>query len=211
MPPLRQLSFTAGAGVVAAQAQKASWYQGDDVLMTFTMSPVVNISGWVILYSQKNRFGGTLESLHAATVTDGPNGIFTVLQPGSDTLNAAAFDGHVAEVRRTDSGAQTVLAGLTINLLAGVNAVAGPAPQAAASFSVVPSTNTPSLGVPFSVVVTALDAFGQTVLSYPGPISLTCSDQLASVAAAGPLVDGVQLFSVTLQTPGTQTFTATGN
>jgi hypothetical protein len=68
---------------------------------------------------------------------------------------------------------------------------------------------TASAGTPFSITVVALDASNQTVASYAGTVHLTCSDSQAVLPADSILSNGARNFSVTLQTDGNQTITAT--
>ena len=64
-------------------------------------------------------------------------------------------------------------------------------------------------GSSFSVTVTALDQFGNTVTNYAGTVHFTSSDAQAVLPANSGLTNGVGSFSVTLRTAGSQTVTAT--
>lgn len=67
-------------------------------------------------------------------------------------------------------------------------------------------------GVPFSVTVAALDAFNQTVTAYRGTVHFTSSDGSAVLPADYTYTAadaGSHTFSVTLQSAGAQTVTAT--
>jgi microcystin-dependent protein len=75
-------------------------------------------------------------------------------------------------------------------------------------FSVsVPSTAT--AGIAFSFTVTALDAFNNTATGYTGTVHFTSSDGQSMLPADATLNDGVGSFSATLDTPGSQSVTAT--
>jgi hypothetical protein len=66
--------------------------------------------------------------------------------------------------------------------------------------------------MPFTIKVTALDQYGQPATGYTGTIHFTSSDSGAMLPADytfQPGDDGTQTFQVTLQTPGTQSITAT--
>jgi hypothetical protein len=64
-------------------------------------------------------------------------------------------------------------------------------------------------GVAFSITVTALDAFGNTVPTYSGTVHFTSTDGLAVLPANSTLTSGTGTFSVTLNSAGSQTVTAT--
>jgi hypothetical protein len=69
---------------------------------------------------------------------------------------------------------------------------------------------TAALGTPFTVKVTALTATGNTVATgYSGAVHFTSSDSQAVLPANTALTNGTGTFSVTLNTGGTQTITAT--
>ena len=83
-------------------------YRGDDVVLAFTMSPVVSISGWTIVFTLKSQLapGATVLS-QAAAIVSAPAGTFTVtLSKAQLTLAPGAY---VHDVHRTDSGSSTVL------------------------------------------------------------------------------------------------------
>ena len=85
-----------------------SIYRGEDVVLSFTMNPVVNITGWTITF-QLREYDGTTELLtKSASVTDGPNGVFTVALADDDT--DALEDVYHYDVWREDPGAESVLA-----------------------------------------------------------------------------------------------------
>ena len=63
-------------------------------------------------------------------------------------------------------------------------------------------------GVAHSVTVTAKDAYGNVANGYAGIVSITSSDGKAVLPASAGLTSGVGSFSVTLETAGTQSITA---
>ena len=75
-------------------------------------------------------------------------------------------------------------------------------------FAVSAPPSTPP-GVPFSVVVTALDANNIPVLTYSGTVHLATSDKGSILPSDTVLSAGATAFSITLTTPGAQTITAT--
>ncbi len=81
-------------------------------------------------------------------------------------------------------------------------------PQPATHFSIsAPASAVP--GAPFTVTVTALDANGNATSDYSGTVHFTSSDTQASLPADVTLTGGTGRFTVTLQTLGTQSITAT--
>ena len=90
-------------------------FRGEDITLSFTVSPVENITGWTIAFGVAAFPGDDIVITKTATVTDGANGIFTVTIPSSDT---AALDAGVYrfDARRTDSGNKATLADGTIVL-----------------------------------------------------------------------------------------------
>jgi hypothetical protein len=92
----------------------------------------------------------------------------------------------------------------TIGGIGAGNPVAGPATH----FTIaVPATAT--IGVPFNITVVARDASENLATSYNGTVHLTSTDTAAVLAADAALVSGLKTFSVTLNTAGTWTITAT--
>jgi hypothetical protein len=79
----------------------------------------------------------------------------------------------------------------------------------ATHFSLTSANATPTAGTPFNITVTALDNSGQMVASYSGTVQLTSSSGQAVQPASGTVTNGTGTFSVTLNTAGSQTITAT--
>ena len=59
------------------------------------------------------------------------------------------------------------------------------------------------------MTVTALNNLNATATSYAGTVSFSSSDSAAILPASGQLSSGVGVFSVTFETLGSQTLTAT--
>ncbi len=80
---------------------------------------------------------------------------------------------------------------------------------AATHFSVVAPSST-TAGASMSVVVTALDAFGNVDTDYVGTVHFTSTDAAATLPADSTLVagTGTRAFSATLRTAGSRTITA---
>jgi hypothetical protein len=84
-------------------------------------------------------------------------------------------------------------------------------PAAAAQF-LIGAPSTAQAGVAFNLTLTVVDAYGNVVTGYTGTVHFSSSDQQAGLPADytfGSGDAGVHTFSVTLQTPGTQTITVT--
>ena len=95
-------------------------------------------------------------------------------------------------------GALTATAGLTVNPnLATQLVVSGFPNPTAATFAHI-------------VTVTAKDQYGNIATTYSGTIGITSSDSAAGLPSSSTLTSGVGTFSVTLNTAGTQSITASG-
>jgi hypothetical protein len=70
----------------------------------------------------------------------------------------------------------------------------------ATHFSVSSATVTSTVGAPFNVTVTALDASNQVVTTYAGTVHLSSSDPKAVLPANAPLSSGTGTFSLTFKT-----------
>jgi len=81
-------------------------------------------------------------------------------------------------------------------------------PPAATHFSVT-APATASVGSSFNLTVTALDAANNEVSGYSGTVSLSSTDGRALLPANSTLAGGTGTISVTLETPGNQTISAT--
>jgi hypothetical protein len=93
-------------------AQKAdlTFFKGEDIRLSFTMLPVVNITGWTIVFTMKaSPVATTALITQTATIDDGPNGAFSVALTHAQT--DAIAPGHYAyEAVRADLGSEVVLA-----------------------------------------------------------------------------------------------------
>jgi WD40 repeat protein len=79
----------------------------------------------------------------------------------------------------------------------------------AATHFAVATPGTASTRATISINVSALDGAENIAAAYSGKVHLTSSDANAKLPADGPLTNGVGNFSVTLETAGNQTITAT--
>jgi hypothetical protein len=81
-----------------------------------------------------------------------------------------------------------------------------------ATFSIASSASTVTSGQAFSITVTALDPYGNVATGYTGTVHFITSAAAATLPADYTFTaadGGVHTFSVTLQTAGSQTVTAT--
>ena len=81
------------------------------------------------------------------------------------------------------------------------------APAVKFSVSGVPASRTASL--PSTITVTARTIYGSQAVGYSGTVAFTSSDGAATLPANATLHNGTDTFTVTLNTPGTQSVTAT--
>jgi DNA/RNA endonuclease G (NUC1)/fibronectin type 3 domain-containing protein len=128
--------------------------------------------------------------------------------PADYTFTGGDSGTHIFSVSLTSAGAQSITAtdgGIT----GSANTTVAPPP--ATHFSVsAPATNVP--GTAFNVTVTALDASNATVPGYLGTIHFTTSAASSTLPADYTFVaadNGSHTFSVTLNSSGPQTITAT--
>jgi hypothetical protein len=106
---------------------------------------------------------------------------------------------------------------LTNRLLVGTATVTVQAASASQLLLTAPATV--SVGMPFDVIVTALDPYGNTATNYQGTLAFSTSDTNPGVVLPAPYTftagnaadNGLHDFAaqVTLLTPGPQTLTAT--
>ncbi len=82
-------------------------------------------------------------------------------------------------------------------------------PGAAAFFLVTPSVGGVTAGTPFSITVTAFDAYNNVATGYTGTVTFSSTDPQAALPADTPLTNGTGSFSVTLGTVGSQQIVAT--
>lgn len=99
-----------------AQHNDGSFYRGEDVVITVTMSPVTNISGWTIAGQVKNLLTDPTALITlAGTVTNASAGIFTVPLTAAQTLSLAAGSYPYA-LERTDSGSSALISEGTLQV-----------------------------------------------------------------------------------------------
>jgi hypothetical protein len=86
-----------------------SVYKGEAVTLSFTMSPVVDLTGWRIGLTVKNNQTDT-GSIYTATTTSGSTGgAFSFNLPSTTTLTDLGVGVFAYDVQRTDTGNEAVL------------------------------------------------------------------------------------------------------
>lgn len=87
-----------------------SWFRGEDILLTFTMSPVTNIAGWTISLAVKSTLydAATVLTL-VGTIADAAGGIFTVPISAAQNTTTLSSGDYAYAAQRTDSGSVAVL------------------------------------------------------------------------------------------------------
>lgn len=83
-------------------------YRGEDVTLRFTMNPVIDITGWSILFTVEGEPETPKLITDSASVIDGPNGIFDVTL--SDTQTEIGVGNYLYDAWRTDAGSERILA-----------------------------------------------------------------------------------------------------
>ena len=173
--------FTVNAGAVA------------NVAISPTDSSVAAGSSQTFSATASDAYGNTWDVTSSTTWSIDPgaggswsSNVYTSATAGSWSVTAS----YASTNYNTDL---TVTPGDATQLL-----VSSPSPQVA--------------GTAFSVTVTATDAFNNTATGYSGTVMITSSDTLAVLPADYAFQDsdaGIHIFTVTLETAGSQSVTAT--
>lgn len=104
-----------------ASLANISFYKGEDVVLTVTMTPTTAISGWTLQFTMRTQYGDptalVTKSLGSGiAITNPTSGIFTVSLASADTAGLELRT-YVYDIQRIDSGARTVLTIGNITLL----------------------------------------------------------------------------------------------
>ncbi len=124
--------------------------------------------------------------------------------PATVALNGGGFGFFVETISAAGSATITAAAGA----FTGTSAAFTITPDAAAYFTVA-ANSTAITGSPSSIVIQALDSFGNLATGYNGTIHFSSSDSAAVLPGNAVLSGGAGSFNVTFKTPGIQTVTAT--
>jgi len=173
--------------------------------VTGYVNPTVSGAAHTVTVTAKDA-AGNMATSYAGTVhltsTDGAAvlGANATLTSGVGTFN----------VTLNTVGTQSITATDTVtNSITGLQTAITVNPGAAATLTVTGYANPTISGVAHNVTVTAKDAAGNTATGYAGTVHLTSSDGAAVLGANATLTSGVGTFSVTLNTVGSRTITAT--
>ena len=91
-------------------SQTLKFWRGEDLILNFTMTPTVDITGWVISFTiTKSQNNQSKVLQQTATITSGPNGQFQVLLSSAQT-DAIQPDKYFHDVWRTNPGSERILA-----------------------------------------------------------------------------------------------------
>ncbi len=133
--------------------------------------------------------------------------------PTDYTFVAADKGVHTFNATFKTTGTQTITATDKTNVaITGTHGSITVNPAAFASFIVAGFPSPTTAGVAGAFTVTALDTLGNIVIGYAGTVKITSSDPQAVLPASYTFVagdNGMHTFSVTLETAGSQTITAT--
>jgi Ca2+-binding RTX toxin-like protein len=166
------------------------------------ISPAVQVS-------IEDQFNNVTSSTASVSLTPTGPGPFT---SGSTTsVNAVAGVATFSNLVLDTAGSYTLSASSTG--LTGATSSSFAVTAAAVNNFLVAGFPSPIIaGNSGSFTVTARDAFGNTVTNYTGTVTFSSSDGAAMLPADYPFVlgdNGVHTFTATLETPGTQSITAT--
>jgi hypothetical protein len=94
-------------------------FKDTDALLTDSLSPATNITGWTLAMTARKQYGGDVvigkNTSNGMTITNAAAGVFTVAILDTDTENLAT-GAYVYNVLRTDAGAETLLSEGILNL-----------------------------------------------------------------------------------------------
>lgn len=97
--------------------------RGQDVTLRFTLDRKRDVTGWTVSFVVRTRIGQTAAISKTATLTDTTYGVFTVSLAKADTSGLTVSEllsegeEYYWDLKRTDSGANTVLAYGSLELL----------------------------------------------------------------------------------------------
>ncbi len=123
----------------------------------------------------------------------------STLPNGMGTFSVTLYVAGSQTITVTDTASSPVF---------GTSGTVAVSPASHVYFSVVVPA-TAIAGLPVSVTVNSVDAYGNQIAGYAGTVQITSGDGSAVLPAGSTLTGGTGTFSVTLNTDGNQTVTAT--
>lgn len=98
-----------------ASHNNVEWFRGEDILITFTMVPTTDITGWNISCAVKKTLDmPTVALAIPATIANPTDGVFTVPVTAAQNTTVLGSGSYVYAVERVDSGSISVLSEGTI-------------------------------------------------------------------------------------------------
>lgn len=169
-----------------------------------TLTPTVGSAFYVFV---------TLEDQYGNTVTSGTDTIqLTASGPASFTPVSKALVNGLAsfQVNLTTAGSWTFTSSdtTTPSVTSATTSTVTFEPAAASMLAISPATTTPTAGTAFNVTVTVEDQYGNTVTSSSDNVQLTTTDASSNLPLSLAVSSGIKIFSVTLNTAGAATITA---
>lgn len=177
-----------------------------------TSAVTAGAGGPTVVVTALDAFGNTATG-YTGTVTFTSTDASAVL-PSTYTFLAGDNGVHTFPITLKTAGSKTVTA--TDTVTGSITGTSNSITVSAASVShlSVSAPGTATAGTAFTITVTALDAFNNTVTTYTDPVHFTTTDATATVPVNYTFVsgdNGVHVFTnlATLNTSGSQTITAT--
>ncbi len=194
-----------------------SGISGTSNVITVPAAMTLDITGLPVTVTAGTAFTFTVTAAYSnnntttaytGTVHFSSTDVLAVL-PADYTFTSADQGVHVfTNIKLATAGLETITASDTATAITGSAATSVEA--GAVSSLTVSAPNTVTAGTSISnVTVTAQDSFGNTATAYTDTVHLSSTDPNAVLPGNMTLTNGVGLFTVTLQTAGVQTLTAT--
>jgi CSLREA domain-containing protein len=169
---------------------------GESVTVTATVgdttNPATSPAGTVTFV---DTVGSTQTTLGTVAVSGGSASITYAPTVGSHTVTSSFASANAAQF--TASADPT-----------GTSFTLAPYSGAVSSFAVSAATSPVYTGSPDTVTVTAVDAYGNAITNYSGPVTLSSTDS-GAVFSTPVFTNGVGTATVSFATPGSQTVTVT--
>ena len=166
-------------------------------------------TGFNVTVTAKDAYGNTATGYTGTVKLTSSDG--QAVLPANYTFTSTDAGTHVFRVTLKTAGAQSVTATDTsTGTITGSNSTTISA--AAASVFLLSAPFTATGGTAFNVTLTVEDAYGNVVTGYTGTVEFTSTDGKAILPADYTFTtanDGVKTFSVTLETVGSDSITAT--
>jgi predicted outer membrane repeat protein len=160
--------------------------------------------GFQVTITARDQNGNTVKGYNGPVTVTSSDGQTVFVSPAPVTLRNGT-----ATATLTLNVAHSVTLTASAGTIRGTSGSIAVSPAAAASFSIsAPSTATAGSG--FSVMITAKDQFGNTVIGYRGPVTLTSSDGQTVFVSPAPVTlrNGTATATLTLNVAHSVTLTA---